>query len=121
MKSDDLQIWMLTAFIIVLTLGLYKIYIIFSKPALGISTETEHEELRDIIVTFIKDHDLIEEVSEKALFELLIQEENFDNTRYKSFNLNRYHQLIQQLFYIHSVNSLSELIKSIKTNADYNA
>lgn len=112
MKQDEIQIWMLIAFIIILAASLYKIYIIFNKPPSGASTEIEHEELRNIIITFIE-RDAVPGISDKALFEALIQQEDFDHARYKSFNLNRYNQLIQQLFYIYKVNSFPELIESI--------
>ena len=116
MKQDEIQIWMLTAFIIVLTMSLYKIYIIFNKPASGASTETEHEELKNIIITFIEKN-TVADISDKALFETLIQQEDFDHSRYRNFNLNRYYQLIQQLYYIYGVNSFPELIESINTHA----
>jgi len=116
MKQDEIQIWMLIAFIIVLALSLYKVYIIFDKPASGPSTETEHEELRAIIITFIKKN-AVADIGDKTLFERLIQEDDFDHTRYKNFNLNRYYQLIQQLYYIYGVNTFSELIESINANA----
>lgn len=112
MKSDNLQIWMLTAFFIVLVLGMYKVYLIFNKPVSGPDIETEHAELSDIIISFIQDHE-IPDITNEALFKQLIEEACFDTQRYKSFNQNRFNQLIQQLYYTYDVNTLSQLIESI--------
>lgn len=114
MKQDEIQIWMLIAFTLALVLSLYKVYIFFNSPSDDIDTETEHEELRGLIIAFIADNPSFQ-FSEKALFESLIATDEFDSTRYKNFNLNRYYQLIQQLFYIYDVHSFSELIISIRT------
>ena len=115
MKQDEIQIWMLTAFIIVLAVSLYKIYIIFNKPPSGVSTEMEHEELRDMIISFIQKSD-ISDPSNKTLFEALVKEEGFEGERYKNFNQNRFNQLVQGLFYTYKVDTLSELIESIHVN-----
>jgi len=112
MRSDNLQIWMLTAFIIVLALGMYKVYAIFNKPVSGPDMETEHGELTDIIISFIQDNN-ISDINNEALFKQLIEDAAFDKERYKHFNLNRFNQLTQQLFYAYDVNSLAELIESI--------
>ena len=95
---------------------MYKIYIIFNRPVSGVSTETEHEELKAIIITFIEKN-TVADISDKALFETLIQQKEFDHSRYKNFNLNRYYQLIQQLYYLYDVNTFPELIKSINAHA----
>ena len=112
MKSDNLQIWMLTAFSIVLVLGMYKVYIMFNKPVSGPDMKTEHDELKDIIISFIQNNE-ISELNSEVLFKQLIEETDFDREKYRNFNLNRFNQLTQQLFYTYDVNSLAELIESI--------
>jgi hypothetical protein len=91
---------------------MYKVYLIFSKPVSGPDIETEHGELRDIIISFIQDHEIPHRTNE-ALFKQLVSEASFDTQAYKNFNQNRFNQLIQQLFYTYDVNSLTELIESI--------
>lgn len=119
MKSDALQIWMLIAFTIVLLISLYKIYSLFNRPLNEADPETEHKELRDIIICFIQNN-TIASPSNSSLFEQIHSDENFDNDTYRNFNLNRFNQLIQQLFYTYHVNSLPELIDSIKAESSHN-
>ena len=114
MKSDNLQIWMLTAFFIVLILGMYKVYIMFNQPVDGPDMKTEHDELKDIIISFIQNNEISDKTNE-ALFKQLIEKEDFDTQRYRNFNQNRFNQLTQQLFYTYDVSSLAELIESINT------
>lgn len=110
---------MLIAFTLVLGISLYKIYTIFNRPVNGADLETEHKELKDIIIFFIQNN-TISDLSNKGLFEQLLHDENFDNDNYKNFNLNRFNQLTQQLFYTYDVTSLSELIDSIKAESSQN-
>jgi len=119
MNSDALQIWMIIVFTIVLVTSLYKIYSLFNQPLSGVDSETEHKELRDIIIFFIQNN-TITNPSNSSLFEQIHNDENFDNDTYKNFNLNRFNQLKQQLFYTYHVNSLPELIDSIKAESSHN-
>lgn len=103
---------MLIAFFILLILAMYKIYTLFNTAEGDVDVKTEHDELQDIIISFIQDNE-ISETSNEAFFKQLIERADFDRKKYKNFNLNRFNQLAQQLFYTYDVNSLAELIESI--------
>lgn len=115
MKNDEIQIWMLIAFIAALILSFYKVYIMFNKPAKGIDTKTQYKELSDIISSFLKNIDDPNLCSEK-IYDKLVREKVLENEEYKNFNLNRFNQIVQQLFYTYEVYSLPELIEKIKKN-----
>ncbi len=104
---------MLITFVILLTIGIYKIYILFNQPTDGPDTKTEHDELKDIIIVFIQNNSL-SNIDNESLFEQILAKADFDKEKYTNFNLNRFNQLIQQLFYLYEVDSLDELMESIR-------
>lgn len=122
MTKDEIQFWMLVAFVVALVLSTYKVFMIFTKPEPGVDIKTQHLQLQTIILGFLKDIDN-ENISTKELFSLLQDMEELQDEAYKNFNLNRLNQLLQQLYYTHEVSSLSELIRSIQqgTSKENNA
>jgi len=116
MTKDEIQLWMLIAFAIVLALGLYKVYTIFNSSAPGPDTKAQHAKLENIVIDFLKHTDK-KDISSKDLFDLLIQEDELMGNNHKNFNHNRLNQLLQQLYYTYEVSSLSELITIIQNDA----
>lgn len=112
MTKDEIQFWMLVAFVVALVLSTYKVFMIFTKPEPGLDIKTQHLQLQTIILGFLKDIDN-ENISTKELFSLLQDIDELQDEAYKNFNMNRFNQLLQQLYYTHEVSSLSELILSI--------
>jgi len=116
MTKDEFQTWMLIALAIVLALGFYKVYAIFNTPVPGPDTKTQHAQLEQVIIDFLKDVDRTD-LSSKELFDLLMQEDDFKDDTYKNFNHNRLNQLLQQLFYTYEADSLSDLISNMQNDA----
>ncbi len=116
MKKDDIQTWLLIIFLIVLVLGLYKVYAIFNTPITGPDTKTQHKQLQNIIEDFLIKLDRTD-LNSQELFELLIQNDDLKDETYKNFNLNRLNQVLQQLFFIHGVDSLPDLIIKVQNEA----
>ncbi len=112
MTKDEIQIWMLVAFIFALAISSYKIYIIFSKPLPGLDSKTQHLQLQTIILDALKQLDN-KEVDVQELFFLLQEIDELQDEAYKNFNINRLNQLLQQLFYTYEVSSLNELIETV--------
>jgi len=112
MTKDDIQTWALIAFAIVLALALYKLYAMFNTPVTGPDTKTQHAQLENIIVDFLKDLE-ISDLDTKELFEILIKEDHFEDENYRNFNHNRLNQILQRLYYSYDANSLNELILNI--------
>jgi len=113
MSQDEIQVWMLIAFIIALFFSFYKVYLMFNKPAKGKATKVQYTELEDIITKFLKNLKNIPE-DEKSIFDELIKEKIFLHVDYHNFNLNRFKQILQQIYFTYDVDTLSELIKKIK-------
>ncbi|PHR59005.1 MAG: hypothetical protein COA44_02330 [Arcobacter sp.] len=113
MTKDEIQFWMLIAFAVTFILSSYKIYIMFNTPPEGIDTQTQHNQLEDIIINFLKDLDDIN-LDTNALFKLINSLDTLEDESYKNFNLNRLNQLLNQLYITYKVDSLNELIKRIK-------
>jgi hypothetical protein len=116
MTNDEIQLWMLMAFIFALAISSYKVYMIFTKPVAGLDIKTQHLQLQNIIINFLKDLDN-SDVNTQELFALLLDLDILHDEAYKNFNLNRLNQLLQQLYYAYEVSSLSELIESIQHDA----
>ncbi len=112
MTNDEIQLFTLIAFAVILVLALYKLYAIFNTPVSGPDTKTYHAQLEELIIDFLK-HVEKRDLNAQELFELLIQQDEFNNEIHKNFNHNRLNQLLQQLFYTYEVNSLEELISQI--------
>jgi len=113
MTKDEIQFWMLIAFVVAFVLSTYKVYIIFSAPAEGISTKTQYDQLEEIIINFLSTTE-DSSINETTLFQSLKKLEVLKNDIYKNLNQNRLNQLLNQLYFHYKVDSLSELIKSIK-------
>ena len=113
MTKDEIQFWMLIAFAVAFVFSSYKVYIIFNTPTEGIDTKTQHKELETIIVDFLEQLDNTDLRSTQIL-KLIITLDVLQDSEYRNFNENRFNQLLQQLFYTYEVNSLDELILSIK-------
>ncbi|MDF1881766.1 hypothetical protein JHD50_10725 [Sulfurimonas sp. MAG313] len=113
MTKDELQFWMLIAFAVAFLLSSYKIYSIFSAPAEGKSTQSQHLELQDIIIDFFKNLEK-NDYDEKELFEQLSHLDILQNDAYKNFNLNRFYQILQGLYLDNEVSSLPSLISKLK-------
>jgi len=113
MTKDEIQFWMLIAFAIAFVFSSFKIYIIFNTPVEGMDTKTQHKELETIIVDFLKQLDC-SDLSSTQIFYLIIRLDVLQDSAYRSFNENRFNQLLQQLFYTYEVTSLEQLILSIK-------
>lgn len=116
MTKDEIQLWMLAAFVFALAISAYKVYMIFTKPAPGIDIKTQHLQLQTIILDVLKDLDN-KEIASEELFVLLQDLDELQDEAYKNFNLNRFNQLLQQLYYTYEVSSLSELIVRIQHDA----
>lgn len=114
MIKDNLQTGMMIVFIIVLILALYKLYKIFNTPTSGPDTHTQHKQIQDIIVKFLKDIESTD-IDAQELFNRLQGLDSLKDDVYKNFNLNRLNQLLQQLFYTYEVDSISELILTLRS------
>ena len=112
MTKDEIQFWMLVAFVAALVLSTYKVFMIFTKPEPGLDIKTQHIQLQTIILRFLKDIEN-ENINPKEFFALLQNVDELQDEAYKNFNMNRLNQLLQQLYHTHKVDSLSELILSI--------
>jgi len=85
----------------------------FNTPVEGMDTKTQHNQLEDILIDFLKqleDTDL----SSQKLFELFIELDVLQDDAYKNFNQNRFNQLLQQLFYTYEVQNIPDLILNIQ-------
>ena len=116
MTKDEIQFWMLVAFILALALSIYKVFMIFTKHEPGLDIKTQHIQLQTIILGFLKEIDN-ENINAKELFTLLQDSDQLQDDAYKNFNMNRLNQLLQQLYYTHEVSSLCELILRIQDDA----
>jgi len=112
MTKDEIQLWMLVAFIFALAISSYKIYIIFTKPLPGLDSKTQHRQLQTIILDVLKHLDN-KDITSQELFALLEGLDELQDDTYKNFNQNRLHQLLKQLYYTYEVSSLTELIASV--------
>jgi hypothetical protein len=111
MSKDEIQNWMLLAFAIALFFSFYKVYIMFNKPGVGLDTNTEKDELVDIVEKALVGLDL-KSYDANAVYEKIIND-NFDWERYKNFNLNRFNQTVNTLCVIHKADGMQELLTSI--------
>ena len=115
MTNDEIQFWMLIAFAVAFVISFYKIYIMFNTPVEGVDTQTQYNQLEDIIINFLKEV-TDDSLSSQTLFEYIIELEVMQDDAYKNFNQNRFNQLLQQLFYIYEVQSIPELILSVQNS-----
>ncbi len=111
MSKDEIQNWMLLAFIIALFFSFYKVYIMFNKPGEGVDTSTQKDELVDIVARALSGLDA-SNYDANIVYEKIINEE-FDWERYKNFNLNRFNQTVNTLCVIHETDTIKELLQSI--------
>jgi hypothetical protein len=113
MTKDEIQLWMLVAFIFALAISSYKVYMIFTKPLPGLDSKTQHRQLQAIILDVLRGLDS-KDITAQELFALLQGLDELQDDTYKNFNLNRLHQLLQQLYYTYQVSSLYELIATVQ-------
>jgi len=111
MSKDEIQSWMLLAFIIALFFSFYKVYLMFNKPGEGIDTATQKDELVDIVAKVLKEIDA-KDYDATVVYEEIIRED-FDWERYSNFNLNRFHQTVHTLHIIYKVDSIEQLIEKL--------
>ena len=107
---------MLIAFLIAMALGVYKVYALFNTPYTGLDPQTQHKQLQDIIISFLKE-DKAQNTEAQSIYEEIKTLDQLQDEEYKNFNRNRFNQLLQQLFYIYEVDSLDELIKVLHDEA----
>jgi len=115
MTKDEIQFWMLIAFAVAFVLSAYKVYFLFNTPSEGINTSTQHNQLQNIMINFLKQLEEVD-ISPQELFNHLIKLEELQDEAYKNFNQNRFNQLLQQLFFTYKATSIKELIISIKND-----
>ena len=116
MTKDEIQFWMLIAFAVVFILSTYKTYIMFNTSGEGLDTKTQHNQLEEIIINFLKQFNDLD-LNVDQLFEAVSRLDVIQDEAYKNFNKNRFNQLLQQLFYTYEVDSLKELIICIKNDS----
>ena len=116
MTKDEIQFWMLIAFAVASIIGFYKVYFLFNTPIEGIDTKTQHNQLEDIIIDYLKQLNDVNLTANK-LFELLMELEVLQTDEYKNFNQNRLNQLLQRLFYTYEAQDIPELILHIKNDS----
>ncbi len=112
MSKDEIQNWMLLAFVIALFFSFYKVYIMFNKPGTGLDTAVQKDELVDIVADALRCVDA-QEYDACIVYEQIISEE-FDWERYKNFNLNRFNQTVNTLYVIHEVETIEQLLLSLQ-------
>ncbi len=113
MTKDEIQFWMLIAFLAAAGIGFYKVYFLFNTPVEGLDTRSQHEKLQTMIIDLIMTHTNAR-LDKDTLFEILIQHDDLKDDTYKNFNRNRYNQLLQQLYYRFDVDNLEHLIRRIQ-------
>ena len=112
MTKDEIQFWMLIAFAAASVLGFYKVYFIFNTPLKGIDTKTQHDQLEDIILNFLKQSKDTGLTSD-TLYKELTQLDTLQDDAYKNFNQNRCNQLLQRLLHTYKAESIKELIEKV--------
>ena len=111
MSTNEIQNWMLFAFIIALLFSFYKIYLMFNKPGEGIDTHVEKDELTEIVKSAL--HGITaSQYNAEAIYKKIISED-FDEKRYKNFNLNRFNQTVNSLFVIYKVDTIEQLLPKL--------
>jgi hypothetical protein len=85
----------------------------FNRPAKGKSTKVQYSELDTLVLDYLKN---IKDVNldAKSIFDDLIKKEVFKDEEYFNFNMNRFNQILQRLYYKYEVDSLLDLIKKIQ-------
>ena len=97
---------MMVAFLVATALSIYKVYVIFEKQADdGIDINTLEKEIIYIIEEIFSK----EKLERDALFQKIIEHENFDGQRHKNFNLNRFNQVLERMYIRHKVENYDEL------------
>ena len=112
MTKDEIQLWMLVAFLFAFAISSYKVYMIFTKSLPGLDTKTQHLQLQTIILGVLEHHEN-KDITAEELFVLLKGLGELQDEAYKNFNQNRLNQLLQQLYYTYEVRSLSELMTTV--------
>jgi len=111
MSKDEIQNWMLLAFVIALFFSFYKVYIMFNKPGVGIDTATQKDELVKIVENTLRELET-DEFNITVVYEKITCED-FDWERHKNFNLNRFNQTLNTLCIIHEVDTIEQLVERL--------
>ena len=102
----SLSTWMMVAFVLFLTLGVWKIYAFLPTKQLADDDKTREaeDELNRLMFKVIKEKN--GELSVKELFFAMQEDESFDSKLFWRFNHNRLNQLLN-LHYVTHPNSSS--------------
>ena len=115
MSKDEIQTWMLLAFLLALFFSFYKVYLMFNKPGVGIDTATQKDELVEIVQkSLVGLH--CDDFDATIVYEKIISED-FDWSRYSNFNLNRCNQTIELLLIIHECHTIEALLLKLSDEA----
>jgi len=93
----DTSTLMMLFFILFLVISIWKIYAFLPNKQLvdDDRTEASEQELLKIISTVINNNE--EDISNKELFDKILDDEEFDKERYWRFNQNRLNQLLLKI------------------------
>lgn len=93
----DFSTWMMIAFVILLSVTMYKVYAFLPNKALedDDTTKESQEELEAIILKIIKNKG--DDLTNNELFELVKNDVDFDKEHFWRFNQNRLNQLLISL------------------------
>ncbi len=106
---------MMTLFILLLVVSVWKIYAFLPNKELADddTTEASQEELTNLILRVIKKSD--GKLSATELFELVHSDDSFDKKHYWRFNQNRLNQLLTHYYLEHEgISDIEEIFKSLR-------
>ncbi len=104
--GDNLETIMMVAFLVAVSLSMYKVYIIFEKKAEeeGVNLDSMEEAVMRVFYEIICDE---KNSDEKTLCQKIKSHQ--DIQPYKNFNHNRFRQILQTLYDKHEVENFEEL------------
>jgi len=109
----DTQTLMMFFFLLFLFVSIWKIAAFLPNKVLldDDTTQASYDELIRIMLKVIKES---KNLNEKKLFELMLQDAEFDKTRFWRFNQNRLNQLLKK-FYLQNAecHSIEEIAKKL--------
>lgn len=110
----DTQTLMMFFFLLFLIISMWKISAFLPNKVLADddTTEASHEQLLQIMLKTIRNN---KNLSEKKLFELMKEDEEFDKRHFWRFNENKLKQLLNK-YYIENkeINSIEDISKNSK-------
>jgi hypothetical protein len=110
----DTQTLMMFFFLLFLSVSIWKISAFLPNKVLvdDDTTQASHDELVRIMLKVIKNN---ENLNEKKIFELMLQDAEFDKTRFWRFNQNRLNQLLNKYYLENAeLNSIEDIYKDLK-------